>query len=82
MTIATTNTKTFATSRKVSFFLQALNWLASHDAAYRENARLKAMPQHRLDDMGMTRDDANRAFYQRFNNRAADKLWVGFHTRW
>ena len=64
MTITSIETANFAKTSNVSFLLRILNWLAKHDGAYRENAKLKAMPQERLEDMGINRAVANRAFCQ------------------
>lgn len=41
------------------FWLRALNWLADRDAAYRSAQKLRSMPDERLDDMGITREQAN-----------------------
>ncbi|HCQ64800.1 MAG TPA: hypothetical protein DIU07_06345 [Rhodobacteraceae bacterium] len=40
------------------FWLRALNWLADRDAAYRSAQKLRSMPDERLDDMGITREQA------------------------
>lgn len=82
MTIASINTAIVAKPRQTALVLRILNWLATRDAAYRQNVKLQGLPQERLDDMGMTRADANQVFYQRFGNRAADKAPVDFRTRW
>ena len=42
------------------FWLRALNWLADRDAAYRSAQKLRSMPDERLDDMGITREQADR----------------------
>jgi len=42
--------------------LRILNWLAERDEAYRMACKLRDMPDVRLKDMGLTRQDANRAF--------------------
>lgn len=43
-----------------------IRWLLRLDAAYREADKLKKSEAHRLQDMGLTRDQANSAFYGRF----------------
>lgn len=58
---ATTNTP---------IWLRALNWLADRDAAYRASHKLRNMPDERLEDIGITREDANAAFYQRGSHQA------------
>jgi uncharacterized protein YjiS (DUF1127 family) len=50
------------TLARAPFWLRALNWLAARDAAYRSARKLRAMPDERLDDMGITREQANRGF--------------------
>lgn len=46
-----------------AYLLRVLNQLSDLDSAYRQRQKLKSMPGHRLADMGMTRANANRAFY-------------------
>lgn len=55
---------------KTNIFLAILNWIARKDAAYREAQKLSRMSDERLDDMGMTREQANAAFYARGSRRA------------
>ncbi len=43
-----------------------IQWLLRLEAAYREAGQLKKTEGHVLDDMGMTRKQADTAFYQRF----------------
>ena len=43
------------------FWLRALNWLADRDAAYRSAQKLRSMPDERLDDIGITREQARDA---------------------
>ncbi len=49
-----------------SFSFHPLQWLLRHDAAYREAQELKRTEDHHLADMGITRDEADTAFYSRF----------------
>ncbi|MDK3018370.1 hypothetical protein [Pseudodonghicola flavimaris] len=42
--------------------LRLLNWIADADNRYRQKQQLKSLPAERLDDMGMSRRDADRAF--------------------
>ena len=51
-----------ATPARGPFWLRALNWLADRDAAYRMGQKLRAMPDERLDDMGITREQIERHF--------------------
>ncbi len=66
------------TPRKAPFFLRALNWLAERDRSYREAQKLRNMPSERLDDMGMTREDAENAFRKPSRDRAKT---LSFRTR-
>lgn len=43
-----------------------LIWLVEADRRYREARKLREMPEFRLRDMGMTREDADAAFQRRF----------------
>jgi len=58
---------------RTSIIIRALNWLAERDRGYREAIKLRQMPKERLDDMGITRKQANTAYYKRFANRAPDQ---------
>jgi uncharacterized protein YjiS (DUF1127 family) len=66
----TTTRTTRQAARRTPLWLRLLNRLADRDAAYRASHKLRAMPDERLDDMGMTREDANTAFYARGSRRA------------
>lgn len=44
-----------------SIWLRALNWVADRDAAYRASHKLRNMSDERLEDMGITREEANSA---------------------
>jgi len=61
-----TTTQTNALRRKTHahdpFWLRALNWLSDRDAAYRSAQKLRSMPDERLDDMGITSEQADRLF--------------------
>ena len=48
--------------RTTPIWRRALNWLAQRDAAYRQAQKLRAMPDERLDDMGITREQVDRLF--------------------
>ena len=71
MTITTQTTRISATRNErdtsVPFLLNVLNWIAERDRRYREKQKLLSLPDERLEDMGMTRKDANMAFYQQWN---------------
>lgn len=43
-----------------------IRWLLRLDAAYREAHKLKNAEDNRLDDMGITRKQADAVFYSRF----------------
>ena len=51
-----------APRRAAPLWLRALAWLAAGDADWRDARKLAALPDHRLADMGMRREDAARAF--------------------
>lgn len=53
-------------------WLKALNWLAEKDHSYRQAQTLRQMPSERLDDMGLTRAEADRAFLRKPFDRKAD----------
>ena len=44
------------------FLLRMLNWLADRDGNFREAQKLRAMPEYRLADMGLTRIETRRTF--------------------
>ncbi|WP_137700281.1 hypothetical protein [Marimonas lutisalis] len=67
-----TETNTARRAPNTPIWLRALNWLADRNAAYRASHKLRNMPDERLDDMGITRDEANAAFYHR-GSRKADR---------
>jgi uncharacterized protein YjiS (DUF1127 family) len=46
-------TRPAAHTRPAAVLLEALNWLADRDAAYRARRRLEDMPPERLADMGI-----------------------------
>lgn len=49
--------------------LGLLNWLVEANRQYRENVKLRGMPDERLRDMGISRAEADRAFLRRFEGR-------------
>lgn len=55
---------------RTPIWLRALNWLADRDAAYRASRKLRNMPDERLEDMGISREEANAAFYTQGSRRA------------
>jgi len=65
---------------KTPILLRALNWLAEKDGNYRQAAKLRDMDDERLTDMGITRAQANQAFYQLWGNKRAnlDPIKFGF----
>ncbi|MFQ5623676.1 MAG: hypothetical protein ACE5FS_09805 [Paracoccaceae bacterium] len=46
-----------------------LRWLMRLDAAYRQHQALKSATPGQLDDMGISREDADIAFYRQFTGR-------------
>jgi uncharacterized protein YjiS (DUF1127 family) len=44
-----------------------IKWLLALERAYRDSQKLKATEDHHLLDMGITRRQANAAFYTRFS---------------
>ncbi|NDW53915.1 hypothetical protein [Aliiroseovarius sp. PrR006] len=68
----TTKTDTARTSMssKTSFWLRALNWVADRDAAYRSAQKLRSMPDERLEDMGITREQTEMKLDQRKPRKA------------
>jgi uncharacterized protein YjiS (DUF1127 family) len=74
MQTLTSNTRTEMPARRAGqhatqpLWLRALNWLARADNAYRQKQMLKSLPDERLEDMGLSRRDADIAFYRRGSN--------------
>lgn len=58
---------------RTSFWLRLLNRIADLDGRYRQAARLRDMPDFMLEDMGITRAEADRAFTRRPFDRPADR---------
>ena len=56
------NSNGAAPRSNASWALRALNWLAERDRRYREAQKLRRMPGERLDDVGLTRHEAEIAF--------------------
>lgn len=70
MTTQTTTARPAAhRARRTPIWLRALNWLADRDAAYRASHKLRDQPDERLDDMGITREQADTAFYTHGSRR-------------
>lgn len=71
MTITTQTTRIAARqiehNTSVPFLIRVLNRIVESDRLYREKQILLGLPDVRLVDMGMTRKDANTAFYQQWN---------------
>lgn len=59
--------------QNTSVVLRILNWLVRLDSNHRQSQKLKHLDDRLLDDMGMTRKDAERAFYTKFGRRPADR---------
>jgi uncharacterized protein YjiS (DUF1127 family) len=54
--------------------IAALDWIATRDAAYRQARRLARCCDARLADMGLTRAEADAAFYSQIRgNRPVDQ---------
>ncbi len=53
--------------------LRILNWVADRDANYRQAINLRNASDEKLADLGLTRQQANHAFYARYRNRIADR---------
>ena len=51
------------TTQIATAFTAALTWIIARDAEFRAARKLKAASPDRLKDMGMTRAQANAAFY-------------------
>ena len=64
----TTITKTAATTTRHPRF-SPLHWLMRLDAAYRQHHALKQATSEQLDDMGISRDDADTAFFRQFASK-------------
>ncbi len=64
-----TNTARRATTN-TPIWLRALNWLADRDAAYRSAHKLRNQTDERLQDMGITHEEANATVYQRGSRQA------------
>ncbi|MEM9899194.1 MAG: DUF1127 domain-containing protein [Pseudomonadota bacterium] len=61
------------TTTKTPIWQKLLNRIVVANQRYREAQTLKSLPDYRLTDMGMTRDDADRAFHQDRYLRAVDR---------
>ncbi len=64
MTVAAKSTRTAQSPRSFAWsFKDLMNWVVEKDQTYRQARKLADMPDERLKDMGMTRRDADTAFY-------------------
>ena len=61
-----------ATARPGTTRFSPLRWLMRLDAAYRQYRALKEATPKQLDDMGISRKSANRAFYRQFADKKID----------
>lgn len=59
--------------RSAPIWLMILNRIVAADQRYREAQKLKSLPAYRLKDMGMTREDADRAFLRDRYSSPADR---------
>ncbi|MYM54787.1 hypothetical protein [Thalassovita mangrovi] len=50
---------------RLPLFLRVLNWIADADCRYREKQMLKNLPDERLEDIGITREEAKLLFCRR-----------------
>ena len=69
------------TTRNGPFLLRLLNWIVEANRQYREKQKLQKMPDERLADMGLTRKEANTAFYRQVS-RVRDLESLPISTRW
>ncbi len=53
------------TASRQPLFLRVLNWLADADCRYREKQKLAALPDERLEDIGITREESKLLFCRR-----------------
>ena len=70
------------TYQHTNILLAALNWLAKRDGQYRQARKLRELPEARLIDMSLSRDDANKAFYRGHANLAADQQSIILGNAW
>lgn len=63
------------------FWLNLLDRLVTADQRYREAQKLKSLPAERLEDMGLTRADADAAFLRDRYNRPADRDMLPITSR-
>lgn len=52
--------------RRPKGWMHALHWIVEQNANYRASHKLRSMADERLKDMGISREDADTAFYKRF----------------
>lgn len=86
MTIAATTTRSAATQRpaaRPAFGIRSLfAWLVRQDQSFRETRKLARMDEDRLKDMGLSRDQAARDFYQTRGNGPENNKPLPLHTGW
>ena len=63
----TRSVSTYRPHRKPAVSL--LGWLVEANRRYRESVKLRNMPDERLYDMGISREEADAAFLRRFGGR-------------
>ena len=61
------------TTKSTPIWLALLNRIAAADQRYRQARELKSLPAYRLEDMGLTREDADQAFLRDRYSRPADR---------
>lgn len=67
--------------KSASLFRRLLNAVLDADARYRQAHKLRNLPDERLQDMGISRQEANVAFYARYGNRPADQVRMPLQNR-
>lgn len=60
-------------TKSTPIWLTLLNRIAAADQRFRQAQKLKSLPAYRLEDMGMTREDADQAFLRHRYSRPADR---------
>lgn len=86
MTIAANTTRTAVTSRpaaRPAFGIKNfLGWLVKRDQAFRDSRKLARMDENRLKDMGLSRHQAAKDFYQARGNGPEDSKPLPLHMGW
>jgi uncharacterized protein YjiS (DUF1127 family) len=73
--------KTTPRMPKGGFFVRVLNKIAAFDLRHRQKAHVEELPDAALRDVGLSRKEANTAFYKRHENRVADRRPAFIGTR-